>query len=103
MSELLEARLELLDELFCDVFMNESAGRSNAGLTRVEQEVLTVMLQGNLKVGVWEDKTGRLATQLEGHTFEVARLISDLTRNVEYTHTSLQQVPVPSYQRTQIQ
>lgn len=73
MGELLEARLELLDELLCNVFMDESTGGGDAGLTRVEQEVLAVMLQRDLEVGVREYQARGLAAQFKSDPFEVAR------------------------------
>lgn len=72
MSKLLKAGLEFLNKLLCNIFVDKGAGCSNACLTRVEQEVLAMVLQRYLEVGVWEDQTRGLATQFKSNTFQVA-------------------------------
>jgi len=72
MAQLLEADFELLDKLIGNVFVHKGAGGGDAGLAAIEKEVLGVVGECVLEVGVGEDERGGFAAEFEGYAFEVA-------------------------------
>lgn len=63
--------LETRNELVVDAFLNQDTGTSAAALTVVVEDTEVGPGDSVVNVGIIEDNVGGLATQLEGHLFEV--------------------------------
>jgi hypothetical protein len=70
--QLLGPDLEVLHILVRNVFMHKCTRRCHTSLARFHEEVLRVVPQRILDIGIGEDERGRLAADFERHALEVA-------------------------------